>query len=298
MSASAGYRSTLTVEELEVLRSARGKARAGRWSEATPEERAARSREQAYEYQRNREARLAQQAKHRARPEVKARNAAYEAARAANARTAISAARVPLNRCPNRPPELIAALDAEAVAVARYWGSDAPAPKHWRAAANYLGGLAGGQWEGHPALTQYPVTLSQKDARRWAGCVNSPVVKPLRESLHVETGIHRVTSWPRSGRRISWQATVGSSAASFPTLAQARGWRVLALEAIARGEVPRAAISRSRKGEARILAAAPDLPEPILPEPVNPAAPKTRGIGPRILAAWEAHFPGRPYPGT
>jgi hypothetical protein len=257
-----GYRSTLTPEELALSRSAGKKPAA----ERTPEEREARAREQAATHHRNREAHLARMAAYRATPEAKAR----QAARYATARAAVSTARVPLSRCPNRPPELIAALDAEAVQTARCWGSDAPAPKHWRAAANYLGGLAGGQWEGHPTLVFYSAHLSQQDARRWEGRVKPPAVTPLRERLRVEVGVYRLTTWPRSGRRTVWQAAAGPSAANFPTLAQARGWRVLALEAHARGEVPTAVISRSRKGEARILAAAPDLPEPILPEPICP----------------------------
>ena len=217
----------------------------------------------------------------------------------ANARQAVATARVPIGRRPNRPPEMVAALDALAVQVAKDWGEEKPRPVHWRSAAGHLGGQMWGKWEGHPTLVFYPASLSRQDARRWAGYVKPACTRSPRERLAVEPGIRRTTTWPAAGPRIRWEAEAGPSSATFPSLAQARGWRVLALQALGRGEVPGAVISRTRRGEAAILAAAPGLPEPILPEPVHPCPPAApvRRIDPALLAVWEARFPGRPFPG-
>jgi hypothetical protein len=287
----AGYRSSLSPDELALLRSGQRKPAA----ERTAEEREARSREQAaYDARPEVKARKAayyastevkaREAACRARPEVKARKAAHMAAyRAANreailarnaARTHREAQAANISSpSPRMTPAMLEALDAEALKVASEFGLDVPMASNWLTAASIMFADPTCPYYQDPRLALFKRGNANNRLKCWrnGGTRRPYVTRPKRCGTTVETGIYRVATFRKDGGvTVSWEASAGRCRAAFPTIHLARAWRHLAREAQAQG-LPARSVRRDPYFYDRLLADGPPIrEEPMLPAPVHP----------------------------
>jgi hypothetical protein len=166
-------------------------------------------------------------------------------------------------------PAMLSALDAAALANAEGFGVE-PFAECWTAAAGAIFADATSPYYQDPRMARFGKGNAKARLAAWRSGGKRPGGSPPKERTRAETGIYRLATFRKDGTvTITWQAGACGLVANLPSVHLARGWRILATAAVAKGLTPRH-VRRDPGNYAALLAAAPDAPEPILPEPVRP----------------------------